>query len=285
MLEKFSVKSFSSYSLFIDIAVIGGYNSCRSPLLWKPLAENEDYNDDAYEDLGCSRDDVEVISISNNSISNIKESIPSMPITLQGIKAHPDLRRRCSKPLCFCFTISGPHWGTIGNPSGVPLNEEQFQNNCFSNMEKSVPSLPMKLRGLKGAQLPSGDLLVGGGWNYDSGTLFVCKDYLRYKNGSDNWEPVGTMARPRMNHSSVFARDCLFTIGGMGNDGEIMSQNEVITLSGMEKEVKVLPMKISQHTANMLNENQILICGGLAEGDLLVASRWTDVEEQVRQAK
>ena len=254
----------SLFLLFIDIAVIGGHNIRKVLPYWDSHLRNDEYiiNDDDYVDERRTTDDVEVISIPNNSISNIKESIPIKRNPSQRQGEHPALGRRSRMP----------HW----------LSEEKFQNNCISNIEKSIPSLPMKLRGLRGAQLPSGDLLVGGGWNFDYGRLPLCRDYFLHKDGSDNWENVGRMARGRMHHSSVFTKDCLFTIGGEGNDGEIISQNEAITVGGMAKEVKELPMKISKHTANMLNENQILICGGVAEGDFLGTSRCTDEEEQVK---
>ena len=90
------------------------------------------------------------------------------------------------------------------------------------------------------------------------------------------WKEVGKMKMSRFNHSSVLLNGCVFSCGGdrsyrlsvsgyyglPPDEPQKTSSHEVFSLDGIVKERKELPIALSHHTANKINETQYMICGG-----------------------
>ena len=136
------------------------------------------------------------------------------------------------------------------------IEEISIINDSLFHVNTAVPSLPMQISGLRGAKLPSGDLLVCGGMLYSS-------QYIVFKNGSNQWKKVGTMKRARSHHSSTYVNGNLFTVGGVAwpSDDKI-SHHEQFSFEGGTKDKKELPIALWGHTATIFDYHKILICGG-----------------------
>ena len=121
-----------------------------------------------------------------------------------------------------------------------------------------VPSLPKRLVGLRGTQLPNHDLLISGG-DTDSG---VNDEYLRFNHASYQWKKVGTLKNARYSHSSVLLNGCLYSCGGFYSTSKATSHHEAFSLDGVVNEKRGLPIPLFNHTANKLNESQYMVIGG-----------------------
>ena len=121
-----------------------------------------------------------------------------------------------------------------------------------------VPLLPKGLVGLRGSQLPNHDLLVSGG---DTGTV-VNDEYLRFNHASNQWKKVGTMQNARYSHSSVLLNGYLYSCGGFYSPRKATSHHEAFSSDGVVNEKRELPIELSNHTANKLNESQYMVIGG-----------------------
>ena len=121
-----------------------------------------------------------------------------------------------------------------------------------------VPLLPKGLVGLRGSQLPNHDLLVSGG---DTGTV-VNDEYLRFNHSSNQWKKVGTMQNARYSHSSVLLNGYLYSCGGFYSPRFASSHHEAFSLDGEVNEKRELPIALSNHTANKLNDSQYMVSGG-----------------------
>ena len=134
----------------------------------------------------------------------------------------------------------------------------------MSLINLGIPSLPRHLKRLGGAQLPNGDLLISGGamsktsgWN---------DEYFHYKEGSNQWEKVGTMKRARLGHSSVLIDGNLLTAGGcdwLDSSAKLLSNHEEFSINGGEKERTNMPIALTHHAAAVFGKHTILISGGL----------------------
>ena len=133
-----------------------------------------------------------------------------------------------------------------------------IKKNSILRTNTFVPSLPKRLVGLRGTQLPNHDLLVSGG---DTGTG-VNDEYLRFNHASSLWKKVGTMQNARYSHSSVLLNGCLYSCGGFYSPIKATSHHEAFSLDGGVNEKRELPIALSNHSANKLNESQYMVIGG-----------------------
>ena len=146
-----------------------------------------------------------------------------------------------------------------------------IQNDSITNIPEGIPSLPCFASGLRGAQLPNGDLMVCGGLIEelcDPYSTIYNGNYYVYQYGYKDWKKIGTMKIERVAHSSVFAEGCMFSLGGYSGEligGSLISHHEAFSLDGTVKKIEELPISIKNHTATLFNDNQILICGGYGE--------------------
>ena len=133
-----------------------------------------------------------------------------------------------------------------------------IKKDSISMINSTVPSLPKGLAGLRGTQLPNQDLLVSGGRTGD----VMNDEYLRFSQDSNQWKKVGTMKKARGLHSSVLLNGCVYSCGGVDSSGRAISHHEVLKLDGIVEKKKELPIELACHTANKLNNNQYMVCGG-----------------------
>ena len=141
----------------------------------------------------------------------------------------------------------------------------------MSQINSAIPSLPMGLGILAGAQLPNGDLMISGRCG-DTESRYN-DSYYHYKKGSNQWKKVRTMKGARQGHSSVFIDGSLFTTGGhfvnysspsFGAQYHVSSHEEFSIKDGMKLR-KEMPIGLSGHTATVFGKHTMLICGGMAE--------------------
>ena len=131
--------------------------------------------------------------------------------------------------------------------------------DSISHIITNIPSLPKGFLGFGGTRLPNGDLLLSEGY-VDS---YVNSDrYLQYRAGSEMWTKAGTMSRARYRHSSVFLDGYLITTGGLDTSFNALSLHEQFSISEGVKERKYMPIGLYNHTATVLSQNKILVCGG-----------------------
>ena len=132
-------------------------------------------------------------------------------------------------------------------------------------MDSTIPSLPKTLYGLTGTQIPNGDLLVCGEriWSDDS------NEYLHYKEGSNQWQKVGTMKTGRRGHSLVWIDDRLLTTGGSNFSrivsGNVASHLEEFSFDGGAQQRKKMPIGLKYHTATVFDQHKMIVCGGVDE--------------------
>ena len=139
-----------------------------------------------------------------------------------------------------------------------------LNKDSISHVNSSIPSLPKGLNGLKGAQLPDGNLVISGGFNLHSG---VSDEHLLYKVGLDQWRKVGTMKEARCWHSSVWIDGRLLTTGGWNpydakNRLKITPHHEEFSFDGGVKERKEMPMSLDDHAATIFDRNKMIVTGG-----------------------
>ena len=146
-------------------------------------------------------------------------------------------------------------------------------NLFVTSVTQTIPFLPIQLKGLRGARLPNGNLLVCGGGvlsRHDRHGFWIEQglnsDYLLLEHSCKRWINLGTKKRARKYHSSIFYEKCLYTAGGLDSTNNATSHHEELSLNGIVKEKKALPIALHGHTANMLNQNKMLICGGSIQG-------------------
>ena len=135
-----------------------------------------------------------------------------------------------------------------------------IKKDAISLINTTIPSLPKGLQNLRGTQLSNHDLLVSGG-NIGYDRYHKNDEYLRFSYSSNQWKKVGTMKIARCSHSSVLLNECLYSCGG-NESYKRTTNHEVLHLDGRVEEKKQLPIALSNHTANKLNESQYMICGG-----------------------
>ena len=133
------------------------------------------------------------------------------------------------------------------------IEEISIINDSLFHVNTAVPSLPMKISGLRGAKLPSGDLLVCGGKSLQ---------YTIFKKGSNEWKKVGTMKQARSHHSSIYVNGNLFTVGGLNSSYDMISHHEQFSFERGTNDRKELPIALYGHTATVFNYHKMLICGG-----------------------
>ena len=129
---------------------------------------------------------------------------------------------------------------------------------------KTIPFLPKSLSGFGGTQLPNGDLLLCGGWS-QSGHRRIShnSEYLLYKRGSNKWTKVQNMFSERYFHASVFIDGYILTTGGLDSSRKPVLVHEQFSIEeGLEKK-KELPIALKGHTATLLGQHKIIICGGM----------------------
>ena len=133
-----------------------------------------------------------------------------------------------------------------------------IEKDSISLIDSSIPHLPKGLCALGGAQLPNGDLVLCGGGS-SSGQN---NEYLHYNHDSRYWKKVGTMKTARFYHSSLWIEDCLLTVGGFDSSRKITSWHEEFSFDGGIKERTEMPIALTDHTATIIDQNRILVCGG-----------------------
>ena len=134
----------------------------------------------------------------------------------------------------------------------------------MSHINSSISPLPKATLGLRGTQLPDGNLVVCGG----SSASVKSDDYFHYKDGSNQWIQIGTMERARSAHSSVYMDGFLFTIGGLDSSGDPtkpLAHHEEFSIHGGVKERKTMPIALLDHTATVFSPHKMLVCGGWDE--------------------
>ena len=138
----------------------------------------------------------------------------------------------------------------------------------LTHVATTVPSLPTRRNGLRGAQLPNGNLLVCGGGRFGRipheypTELPPSGEYLLLKAHSNQWTNVGTMKMARKYHTSIFYDGCLYTTGGLDSLNNVISHHEAFSLNGDVKEKKDIPISLQGHTATIFDQYKMLICGG-----------------------
>ena len=136
----------------------------------------------------------------------------------------------------------------------------------LTHRARKVPSLPTTCIGLRGVQLPNGNLLVcGGGRFVGVGSILETPstgEYLLLETHSDQWTNVGTMKVARKCHTSIFYNGCLYTTGGLDSLNKVISHHEAFSLNGDVKEKKDIPIALQGHTATIFDQHKMLICGG-----------------------
>ena len=136
----------------------------------------------------------------------------------------------------------------------------------LTHCARKVPVLPTGCNGLRGVQLPNGNLLVcGGGRFVVIGSILEpppTGEYLLLKAHSDQWTNIGTMKVARKYHTSVFYDGCLYTTGGLDSLNNVIAHHEAFSLNGDVKEKKDIPIALQGHTATIFDQHKMLICGG-----------------------
>ena len=146
-----------------------------------------------------------------------------------------------------------------------------IKSDSISIINTTIPSLPKGLNSLRGTTLPDHDLLVSGGHLIEGNEDYLRSDeYLRFSQDSKQWKKVGTMKMARLDHSSVLMNGGLYSVGGKASSWNGTSHHEVLNLDGWigwnflrVEEKKKLPIALSGHTANKLDENKYMVIGGL----------------------
>ena len=150
------------------------------------------------------------------------------------------------------------HWYCHNCTDPTDVEVISLVNNSLSLITKDIPKLPKGLRGLQGTKIPNGDLLLCGGGKSWKGK---CNEYLLLKDGSDQWERIGTSQTKRLHHSSVFIDGCLFTTGAYNIRLPFLNHEE-FSFEGGVKEKMDMPIFVYGHTATIFSPGKLLICGG-----------------------
>ena len=156
------------------------------------------------------------------------------------------------------FAIIGGYYDIIDESGTNDVEVISLSKTSISSIKPEIPSLTKDVSRFGGAQLPNGDLLVAGG--YDGYGPYNDK-YLYLKNSSKEWTEVGTMKRTRKEHSTVFIGGSTFSCGGSVGY-KATSHHESFSLKGEVRELMALPISLKQHTATIISQNEILVCGG-----------------------
>ena len=127
------------------------------------------------------------------------------------------------------------------------------------------------MNSLSGARLSNGDLLLCGGEHEMRYNLAMNNQYLLFQERSSQWNKIGKMKKPRLDHSSVFMDGRLYTCGGCTSTGNTTSHHEAFSLviGSNEKEFfvgvnkkKEMPLALQNHSATKIGQYKMLICGG-----------------------
>ena len=141
----------------------------------------------------------------------------------------------------------------------IAINE-----NSISHINSSIPFLQKGLRGLSGAQLPDGNLVIIGGWT-GSGRSY---EYLHHKEGFDRWRNIERMKKARSYHSSLWIDGRLLTTGGKDPSGKPTSCHEEFSFDVKKgrwkkwKERKEMPKALYGHTATIFDQKKMIVVGG-----------------------
>ena len=156
----------------------------------------------------------------------------------------------------------------IGGYNGRQLDNIEvisIVKDSISHIKPDIPSLPKSFLGFGGTRLPNGDLLLSEGF-VDS---YVDSDkYLQYKAGSEMWTKAGTMSRARYRHSSVFMDGYLLTTGGLDTTFNALTLHEQFSLNEGVKKRNNMPIGLCNHTATVLRQHKMLVCGGSDNGSV-----------------
>ena len=133
-----------------------------------------------------------------------------------------------------------------------------INNDLISHIDSSIPSYPKRYREVSGAQLPNSGLVICGGEIRSNSS----HQYLHYKDGSIQWTKVGTMKKARYMHSSVWIDGRLLTTGGWPLSAKTTSHHEEFSFDGGVKEREEMPIALAGHTATIIEQNKMIVCGG-----------------------
>ena len=136
-----------------------------------------------------------------------------------------------------------------------------INKDSISHIKSSIPPLQKGIRGLRGAQITDGKLVISGGWTRSGRN----DKYRYYKEGFNHWRKVGTMKKARNYHSSIWIDGRLLTTGGRDTSIRTTSHHEELSLDGNVKEMKEMPIALMSHTATIFDQHKMIVCGGRDE--------------------
>ena len=128
-------------------------------------------------------------------------------------------------------------------------------NGSVLNVNTAIPPLPKMYFSITGAALPNGNLLVRGENEYFD-------EYLIFKNGSNQWKKIGFSEMSLSYPSSVLIDGRFFTFGLHCSTKYELSHHVEFSFDGIVKERRKLPIGLRNHTATILGQQEIIICGG-----------------------
>ena len=124
-----------------------------------------------------------------------------------------------------------------------------------------------RLYGHTATLLPSGDVLVAGGWSLNDadGSSVVSDSSELFHPGSGTWTSVGNMGAQRSYHTATLMQDGrVLVAGGSSNGQNSLDSAEIYDPArGQWNHTDGLLTGVSMHTATLLSNGKVLVAGGV----------------------
>ena len=142
----------------------------------------------------------------------------------------------------------------------------QLRQNLVTRIDWQIPDMPVQSHGFQAAQISNSKLILCGGTNFKTRSLFNY-EYFILEKGDRKWSSIGSMLKPRAYHSSVFMNGSIFSCGGIEPLGIIphVCHEEFRLEDKIIKERKKLPIKLQYHSATEIDQNRYMVVGGIGQ--------------------
>jgi N-acetylneuraminic acid mutarotase len=155
-----------------------------------------------------------------------------------------------------------------GGYNGGPLNSSELYDPAAGTWSPTSGSLSTGGRAEHTATLlPSGKVLVAGGWDADN--LIVLNSAELYNPASGTWTPTGALLKSRLGHTATLLPSGKVLVAA-GLNGAWPSSPTWLASAELYDPAKAtwsttasLTAKRSAHTATLLNTGQVLVAGGV----------------------